>query len=142
LGDFALVTLFSWLSGMEPTTDAQTLPPVIALTDDDLLHRMKAASRLHLKEYELIPRRGHALNRDGFRFQNAVGALLDRVQLERAAPLFLPELVVREGHVKDVRDASGADDVVVVEQVAAFAVCVDRHVLFHAREWAAARDGT
>lgn len=141
MGDFALVTLFSRLRGMEPTTDAQPLPPVIALSDDDLLDRVEAAPRLHLEEYELVPRRGDAPSRDGLRLQDAVGALPDGVQLERAAPLPLPELVVRERHVEDVRDASRADDVVVVEQVAALAVRVDRHVPFHAREWAAARDG-
>lgn len=127
---------------MEPTTDAQPLPAVIALSDDDLLHRVEAAPRLHLEEHELVPRRGDAPSRDGLRLQNAIGALPDGVELERAAPLPLPELVVRERHVEDVRDASRADDVVVVEQVAALAVRVDRHVPFHAREGAAAGDGT
>ena len=126
---------------MEPTTDTQTLPPVVALADDNLLHRMKAPSRLHLEKHKLVPNRRDALSRDRLGLQHAAGALLDGVQLERAAPLPLPELVVRQGHVEDVRDAARADHVVVVEQVAALAVRVDRHVLLHAREWAAARDG-
>jgi hypothetical protein len=45
---------------------------------------------------------------------------------------------VRQRHVQYVRHAPRADDVVVVEQVAALEVGVDGHVLFHAREWTAA----
>jgi len=45
---------------------------------------------------------------------------------------------VRQRHVEYVRHTSRADDVVVVEQVAALAVGVDGHVLFHARERTAA----
>ena len=133
---------------MKPPADAETLPPVVALADDDLLDRVEAAPGLHLEEHKLVPRGRNALGRDGLRLERGVdvgvgvgGALADGVELERAAPLFLPELVVRERHVEDVRDAPGADHVVVVEQVAALAVRVDRHVLFHAREGATARDG-
>lgn len=151
---------------MEPTTDAQPLQSVFTTTlvvDDDLLHRVKAPSGLHLEKHKLVPSRRDALARHGpglqrQRRRNAIvggggggsaGAaaaaaaigLSDRIELERAAPLLFPGSVVREGHVEDVRDASRADHVVVVEQMAAFAVRVDRHVLFHAREWAAARDG-
>lgn len=141
-GDVALVALFSRLSSMEPTADAQTLPPVLALADDDLLHRVKAAAGLHLEKDKLVPRRRDALGRDGLRLEHArLRALPDGVQLERAAPLALPEPVVRQRQVEDVRDAARADDVVVVEQVAALAVGVDGHVLLRAREGAAARDG-
>jgi hypothetical protein len=138
---FVVVTLFARLGGVEPAADAQTLPPVLALTNNDLLHRMKTPSRLHLEKHKLIPSRWDALCRDGLGLRHAVRVLHDGVQLERAAPLPLPELVVRQGHVEDVRDASRADDIVVVEQVAALAVGVDRHVLLHARQWSAARDG-
>jgi len=164
LGNLTLVALFSRLGGMKPTADAQTLRPVFTLADDDLLHRVKAPPGLHLEKHKLIPRRRDALARDGLRLQRhdaivgagagraaaaaavAAAAIIatlspDRVELERAAPLLFPGSMGRERHVEDVRDASGADDVVVVEQVAALAVRVDRHVLFHAREWAAARDG-
>jgi hypothetical protein len=41
---------------------------------------------------------------------------------------------MREGHVEYVRDAPGANDVVVVEEVAACGVGVDGHVLFCAGE--------
>ena len=151
---------------MEPTTDAQTLRSVFTLAgDDDLLHGVKAPPRLHLEKHKLIPRRWDALARDGLRLQHNVGgssasgaaaaavvvvvtvtvaaaiALSDRVELERTAPLLFPESVGRERHVEDVRYASRADDIVVIEQVAALAVRVDRHVLFRAREWATARDG-
>ena len=156
LGNLTLVTLFSRLGSMKPTADAQTLRPVFTLAADDLLHRVKAPPGLHLEKHKLVPRRRDALARDGLRLQRpnaivgagrAAAAIItatlspDRVELERAAPLLFPGSVGRERHVEDVRDASGADDVVVVEQVAALAVRVDRHVLFHAREWAAARDG-
>jgi len=161
LGDLALVALFSRLGGMKPTADAQTLRSVfalaLALADDDLLHRVETPPGLHLEKHKLVPRRRDALARDGLRLQRhnatvagssaAAAAIItmalssaNRVELERAAPLLFPRSVGRERHVEDVRDASRADDVVVVEQVAALAVRVDRHVLFHAREWAAARD--
>lgn len=144
MGDIVFVTLFSWLSGMEPTTDAQALPPVLALAYNDLLHRMKTPSGLHLKKYELVPRRRDALGRHGLWFQHATLdtiPFLDGVQLERATPLPLPELVIRQRHVEDVGHASRADNVVVVEQVAAFTVRVDRHVSFYPREWTATRNG-
>lgn len=48
---------------------------------------------------------------------------------------------MRERHVEDVGDSTGADDVVVVEEVTAFLVGVDRHVLFYAGEGTAAGDG-
>ena len=133
-----LVTVFSRLGGMEPAADAQTLPSVLALADDDLLHRVEAPARLHLEKYELVPSRWDALGGDGLGLQRTVRALPDGVQLERTAPLLLPELVVWQRHVQYVRHASRANNVVVVEQVAALAVGVDGHVLFHAREWTAA----
>lgn len=131
---------------MEPTADAQALPPVLALSNDHLLHRMKAPSGLHFEQHELVPHRRNALGRHWprLRLQHAFGRpfpFLDGVQLERAAPLALPELVVRQGHVEDVGHASRTDDIVVVEQVAAFAVCVDGHVPFYAREWTTTRNG-
>ena len=139
--NFVFVALFARLSSMEPTADAQTLPPVLALADDDLLHRVKAPARLHLKKHKLVPRRRDAPGRDRLGLEHGAGALLDGVQLERAAPRALPGPVVRQRHVEDVRDAARADHVVVVEQVAALAVRVDGHVLLHARERAAARHG-
>src|SRR6267154_6391533 len=99
LGDITiLVTLFSWLSGMEPTTDAQALPPGLALADNNLLHRVKTPSGLHLEKYELVPRWRVALGRYGLWFQHALAfdpfLFLDGVKLERATPLSLPELVI------------------------------------------------
>jgi len=95
-GIITLVTVFSWLSGMEPTTDAQAFPPVLALADNNLLHRMKTPSGLHLEKYELVPRWRDALGRHGLWFQHALGPFLflDGVQLECATPLPLPELVI------------------------------------------------
>ena len=132
LDDLSVVALFSRLSGVEPAADAQTLPPVFVLADDDFLYRMKAASRLHLEKHKLVPGRRNALGWNGLGLQHAMCVLADGVQLERAAPLPLPEPAVWQRHVEDVRDAARADDVVVVEQVAALAVRVDRHVLLHA----------
>lgn len=48
---------------------------------------------------------------------------------------------MRKRHVEDVGDATGADDVVVVEEVAALLVGVDGHVLLYAGEGTAASDG-
>ena len=119
---------------MEPTTDAQTLAPALVLTTDhNLLNRVEAPSGLHLEKYELVPHRRDALRRDRLGLQHAVGgALPDGVQLERTTPIPLPEAVVGQRHVEDVRHASGADDVVVIEQMAALAIGIDRHVPFHA----------
>lgn len=123
---------------MEPAANAQTLPTVLALADDDLFHRMEAPAGLHLEKYELIPGRWDALGGDGLGLERSVRAFPDGVQLECAPPLLLPELVVRQRHVKDVRHASRTNNVVVVQQMAALAVRVHGHVLFHAREWTAA----
>ena len=123
---------------MEPAANAQTLPAVLAFADDDLFHRMEAPAGLHLEKYELIPSRWNALGGDGLGLERSVGALPDGVQLECAAPLLLPELVVRQRHVQDVRHATRTNNVVVVQQVTALPVRIDGHVLFHAREWTAA----
>lgn len=135
-----LVTFLSGLSGMEPATDTQPLPTILRLAHDDLLDRVEAVSWLHLEKHELVPHGRDALARDRFGLGHTFRARPDRVQLERAAPLALPTLVVRERHVEDVRDAAGPDDVVVVEQMAALAVADDGHVLLRARERAAAGD--
>lgn len=126
---------------MEPPTNAQSLSPILPLANDNLLHRMKALPRLHLKENKLVPTRRYTLARDCLGLGIPLLTNLRWIQLKRAAPLCLPDLVVREGHVEDVGDATGADDVVVVEQVAAFGVVVHGHVLFAAGEGAAACDG-
>jgi hypothetical protein len=138
------VTLLSLLGGMEPSTDGQPLPTVLAIaTDDNLLHAMKAATRLDLEEHELVPRRRHRFVRHAERFGWAAVTLLlpMSVQLERAAPLGLPELEAREGHVEDVGEATGADEVVVGEEVAAAGVRRDGHVLVLAWEGPTARHG-
>jgi hypothetical protein len=104
-GDVILVTLFSRLSCMKPTTDAQTLPTVVVLTDNNLLNRMKAASGLHLEKYKLVPRWRDALCRNRlWLLQHALGPFLSLygIQLERATPFPLPELVIGQRHVKDV----------------------------------------
>ena len=48
---------------------------------------------------------------------------------------------MREGHIEDIRDASGTDDIIVVKQMTAFCVSVDGHVLFASRERSASRYG-
>lgn len=132
------IPILAKLRRMKPPTDAQPLPPILALSNDHLLDRMETLPRLDLKKYELIPARRDAFRRDRLGLWGAVWPGLDRVQLQRTAPLFLPSLVVRERHVQDVRDAPRADHVVVVEEMAAFGVGVDGHVLLGARERAAA----
>jgi len=47
-----------------------------------------------------------------------------------------------EGHVEDVGEATGANDVVVIEEMAAFGVGIDGHVLLDARERTTAGDCT
>jgi len=73
------VTVFSRLGGMEPAADAQTLPAVLALADDDLLHRVEAPAGLHLEKYELVPSWWDAFGGDGLGLQRAVHALPDGI---------------------------------------------------------------
>ena len=126
---------------MEPSTNTQPLSPVLCLTHNDLLDRMKTLPRLNLEEDKLIPARRYTLAGYTLGLREIIPPRASRVQLKRAAPIGLPPLVMREGHVKDVRDAAGADDVVVVEEVTAFGVCVHGHVLLRARERTAACHG-
>ena len=99
---FGDVSLFTRLGSMEPTADAQPLSAVLGLTHDDLLDRVEATARLDLEEDELVPHGRDAPRGHGLWLGEALGAGLDGVELERAAPLGLPALVVREGHVEDV----------------------------------------
>lgn len=64
---------------MEPAADAQTLPAVLALADDDLLHRVEAPAGLHLEKYELVPSWWDAFGGDGLGLQRAVHALPDGI---------------------------------------------------------------
>ena len=48
---------------------------------------------------------------------------------------------MREGHIEDIRDTSGTDDIIVIEQMTAFCVSVDGHVLLTSRERSASRYG-
>lgn len=128
---------------MKPPADAQPLPPILSLSHHHLFDRMKAPPGLHLEKDELVPARRDRLARARLGLQPSplllrCGARL--VQLERASPLGLPRLLVREGHVEDVRDPPGADHVVVVEQVASVPVGVHGHVLLGPGERPAAGD--
>lgn len=51
-------------------------------------------------------------------------------------------MIVGEGHVEDVRDSAGTNNIVVVEEMTAFCVRVDGHVLLYAGQGTAARDCT
>jgi len=47
-----------------------------------------------------------------------------------------------EGHVEDVGEATGTNNVIVIEEMAAFRVGIDGHVLLDARERTATSDCT
>ena len=96
---------------------------------------------LHLEKHKLIPNRRDAFFWDGLGLPFTI-YLFDRIQLECASPFFFPVHGSRKGEVKDVRDASGTDNVVVVEKMTTFSVRVDGHVLFRAREWTTPGDCT
>jgi hypothetical protein len=64
---------------MEPATDAQALPTILPLADDDLLHRVEAPAGLHLEKYELVPNWWDAFGGDGFRLQRTIGAFPDGI---------------------------------------------------------------
>lgn len=114
------ITLFTLLRGVEPSTDAQTLATVLTFTSyNDLFDRVKAAPWLHLEENKLIPARRDDLGRYRFGFQITPCVFLDWVELESSSPVLLPELVVRQWHIEDIRDATRTNDIVVVEQMAA-----------------------
>lgn len=123
---------------MKPATDAQPCMPL--LVDDDFFDRMETLPGLYLEEDELVPTRGDRLDGGDFWLGN-VPTLSYGIKLERPAVIFAPWFVAWEGHVKDIRYSACADHVVVVEEVAATGVRIDRHVLLRAREWSTTRDG-
>ena len=47
-----------------------------------------------------------------------------------------------EGHVEDVGEATGTNNVIVIEEMTAFGVGIDGHVLLDARERTATSDST
>lgn len=118
LGD---VSLLSLLRCVEPSRDAQPVATVLAFSaHDDFFDRMEAAAWLDLEEDELVPAGRDRLGGDWLGLELAVRVFLHGVQLERATPLGLPQLIVGEGHVENVRHATRADHVVVVQEVAAW----------------------
>ena len=100
---------------MEPTADTESLPTIFALADDNFLNGVEALARLNLEEDELIPTWRNAFTRNAFGLRDAIRTRFDGIELKGASPFGLPALVIREGHVEDIRDSTGANDVVVVE---------------------------
>ena len=123
---------------MEPTADTQPLAPFRAFVHHDLFHRVVTPSRLHLKEDELVPTRRYGLGWHRLRLSRTLD---NRVQLQGASVLGLPRLTIRQGHVQNVGNSAGANDVVVIEQVTSLLVSVHGHVLFRAREGPASGHG-
>lgn len=133
------VPIFSRLRGVEPATDAQ--PCVALLVDDDFLDRMETLPGLYLKEDKLVPARWDCLDRRDFWLGN-VPVLSHGIEFECPSVLCAPWFVTREGHVEDIGYSARADHVVVVEEVTATGVRIDRHVLLRARERTAPCDGS
>ncbi len=128
---------------MEPAADAQALPAILAFSaDNHLFDRMEAAPGLDLEKDELIPAWWDHFRRYRLGFQVTISGFLDWIELKGASPVLLPELVIGKGHVENVGNASAADDIVVIEEMAAFRVRIDRHVLFLTRQRSAAGDGS
>ena len=90
---------------------------------------------LDFEEHELVPGRWNYLTGNDVGlgeeavFSNGARRVDQRVQLKCATMLGLPWYAIRKRHVQNVRNATRANDIVVIEQVAAFAIRVDRHVL-------------
>jgi hypothetical protein len=123
------VSRFTGLSGVEPTADAQPLAPFGALVHNDLFHGVVAPSRLHFEEDELVPTGRYGPRRCRLRLGRTLD---DGVQLEGASVLGLPRLTVRQGHVQDVGNPAGANDIIVIEQITPLVVSVHGHVLLRA----------
>jgi hypothetical protein len=119
-----LIAVLARLRRVEPARDAEALAAVLALADDDLLDGVEGAAGLDLEEDELVPARRDGLGGHRRGLRRAAWSVDHGVEFERAAPGRLPELEVGERHVEDVRYASRADDIVVVQQMAALFVCV------------------
>lgn len=80
---------------MEPSTDAQTLSPVLALpTHDNFLNGMETLPWLDLKENELIPAWWDAFHGHALRLRLPLIVGFDRIEFKSASPLLLPHLVV------------------------------------------------
>lgn len=130
---------FTRLSSMEPTTDTQPLAPFRALVHNDLFHGVVTPSRLDFKEDKLVPAGWHGPGWCRLRLSRTLD---NRVQLEGASILGLPRFTIRQGHVQDVGNPAGANDVVVIEQITPLLVGVHGHVLFRARDGPASGHGT
>jgi len=122
---------------MEPATDTQ--PRVPLLIDDDFFDRMETLPGLYLEEHELVPVRRDRLDGGDFWLGDVV-TLSYGIELECPAVLCAPRFIAREGHVEDIGYSACADYVVVIEEVAATGVRIDRHVLLRAREWSTTCD--
>ena len=122
---------------MEPAADAQPFVPFQTFVHHDFFHRMVTPPGLHLEKDELVPAGRDGFTRDGLRFSCTLD---DGVHLQSAAVLWFPRFAVWQGHVQDIGDSTGADDVVVVEQVASLLVSVHGHVPSRAGDGAASGD--
>ena len=54
---FSFISFFPFLSLMEPSTDAESLPIIVPFVDYNLFYGVEAVPGLHFEEYELIPTR-------------------------------------------------------------------------------------
>jgi len=113
---------------MEPATDTQPCMP--HLVDDTFFDRMEFPPGLYLEGDELVPTRRDRLGGGDF-WPGDVPTVLYGIELECPAVLCAPWFVAWEGHVEDIGYPACADHVV-VEEVAARSVRIDRHVLLRA----------
>jgi hypothetical protein len=129
---------------MKPATNAESRSTFLILlsTHHNFLYGMEALARLYLKEHKLIPAWWHLLAWYCHRLRDPTLVKLSGIQLECATPFLLPQGGVGKWHVKNVRDAPGTNDIVVVEEVAAFSVRVYGHILLSARERTTVSDRT
>ena len=123
---------------MQPATDAQPLES--RTPNEDFFDRMETFTGLYLEENELVPARWDRLDRRDF-WLGDVRTLPHGIEFECATVLSGPWFIVRAGHVEDIGYSARADYVVVVEEVAASSVRIERHVLFRAGERTTASDG-
>ena len=122
---------------MEPAAETQPLVPFGPLVHHHFFDRMVAPPRLDLEEDELVPAGRNGFTGDRLR----VGCVFnDRIQLQSASIFWFPRFPVRQRHIQDEGNSTGPDDVVVIEQVAAFLVGVHGHVLLGAGDGAASCD--
>ena len=89
----------TFLRDMEPPADAQSLPPILALTNDNLFYGVETFTWNDLEENKLVPAWGNAFTRNTLGLRNTVRPGLSGIQFERASPFGLPTLVIWDRHV-------------------------------------------